>query len=135
MGTRINETLFTTALHSGDYGISPPYALPKKYVLRKANEIPEYLDLYTMMATWRELGKTEWEVLLSWVFLSAIEEAEKENQEEADITRLFQHDYFDRGTKTASKEKVMEHIMPWFTTVEETEDTIYLTFNLTPEAA
>jgi len=127
---RIDQTLLNVALSSKDFGISPPYELPKKYVLREVSNIPEWLGLYQTMANFRNLGKTEWEALLAMVFLTAIEEAEKEGKEEADITRLFQHDYSDRGEKKASKEKVTEHLMPFFTKVEETEDTIYLTFNV-----
>jgi len=127
---RIDQTLLSVALSSNDYGCSPPYELPKSYVLREVSSIPEWLNLYQTMGNFRNLGKTEWEALLATIFLSAIEEAEKEGKEEVDITRLFQHDYFDRREKKATKERVTEHLMRFFTKVEETEDTIYLTFNV-----
>jgi len=112
---RIDETLLNIALHSNDFRVSPPYELLKRYVLRKVNEIPEWIDLRYTMACFRELGKSEWEVLLAMVFLTAIEEAEQEGKTETDITRLFQHDYTDKRERKASKERVTEHLMPWFT--------------------
>ena len=132
---RIDERLLNIALHSEDFAISPPYELPKRYILRKVDEIPEWLDLRHTMSCFRELGKTEWEVLLAMFFLTAIEDAEQEGKTEADITRLFQHDYMDRRERKVSKERVTEHLMPWFTKDEETEDTVYLTFNLKKKAA
>jgi hypothetical protein len=130
MGKRICETTLAAVLHSKDFGISPAYELPKRYILRQIDRIPKWLDLYQVMARFRELGKTEWEALLAYYFLNKIEEAEEKGENEADITGLFANDYSDVRGKKATKERVYEHVIGNFTQVEETDDTIYLTFNI-----
>ena len=134
MGKRINEAMLSIALHSQDYGLSPAYQLPKRFILRQVGKIPEWLDLYQTMAIFRELGKTEWEALLAYFFLTKIEDAEAKGEDEADITGLFANDYFDRRDKKVTKEQVYDHLIRFFTVVEETDDIIYLTFNIKDDA-
>jgi len=128
MGKRINEVTLSIALSSNDFGLSPAYTLPKKFVLREVNKIPDWLDLYQTMTRFRELGKTEWEAILAYYFLNAIEQAEEKSENEADITGLFANDYFDRRNKKVTKEQVYDHLIRNFTLVEETDDIVYLTF-------
>jgi len=134
MGKRINEAMLSIALHSQDYGLSPAYQLPKRFILRQVGKIPEWLDLYQTMAIFRELGKTEWEALLAYFFLAKIEDAEAKGEDEADIPGLFANDYFDRRDKKVTKEQVYDHLIRFFTVVEETDDIIYLTFNIKDDA-
>ena len=135
MGKRIDETMLSIALHSQDYGLSPAYQLPKKFILQKVSKIPDWLDLYQTMALFRELGKTEWEALLAFYFLTKIEDAEAKGEDEVDITGLFAYDYMDRRDKKVTKEQVYNHLIRFFTVVEGTDDTVYLTFNIKEDTA
>jgi hypothetical protein len=130
MAKRIDEFLLSVALRSQDYRISPEYQLPKRFILQQVSKIPARIDLYTTMALFRGLGKTEWEVLLAYIFLDNIEEAEAKGEDEVDITNLFARDYSDQSGRNATKEQVYEHLIRYFTVSEETDSTIYLTFNI-----
>ena len=130
MGKRINDNMLGLALRSGDYAISPRYELPKRYILKDVDAIPEWVDLYQVMSRFMQLGKTEWEALLAFLFLDIIEAAEENGENEADITGLFANDYSDRKGRKVTKEQVYDHLIKNFTITDETNEEVYLIFKV-----
>ena len=98
----------------------------KKVILVNPKDCEEKITLSSMMAAWRGTGHTEWEAILAGLFVNAVVEALSKDEEEADITNLFNRDYKAAGDRIFTKEQVYDHLINWFDIVEETETTLKL---------
>ena len=98
----------------------------KKVILVNPKACDEKITLSSMMAAWRGTGHTEWEAILAGLFVNAVVEALSKDEEEADITNLFNRDYKAAGGRRFTKEQVYDHLINWFDIVEETETTLKL---------
>ena len=118
------------ALRSGDYGWTPPVALPKKYILTDLECYREKVSVFGLASCWRETGHTEWEYLLAGIFVGELLEAYENGAKDIDITKLFDRDLLARNDRVFTKEQVTAHIMPFFTKVSEDDSNIYLKLNV-----
>lgn len=96
----------------------------KKVILVNPKDCEEKITLSSMMAAWRGTGLSEWEAILAGLFVHAVVEAVNKDEEEADITNLFNRDYKAAGDRIFTKEQVYDHLIKWFDIVEETEKTL-----------
>ncbi len=98
----------------------------KKVILVNPKDCEKKITLSSMMAAWRGTGLSEWEAILAGLFVYAVVEAVNKDEEEADITNLFNRDYKAAGDRIFTKEQVYDHLIKWFDIVEETETTLKL---------
>lgn len=109
-------------LRSKDYGWSEPDETHKMVVLTNPAECKEKISLMGMMSAWKGTGHGEWEAILGAWFIEAVLEALENESDEADITHLFNRDFFAFHNKEFTQEQVYNHLIKWFDIVEETDE-------------
>jgi len=100
------------------------------YILTDLEKYVEKVSVWGLMSVWREMGKSEWEFILSVWLMSALRKAWKEGLQETDITNLFNHDLLATNNRIKTRDQVIEHISKVFTVVEENDTEIRLTLNV-----
>lgn len=113
------------ALRSGDYDWSDPYET-KKFVLVNPADCKDKISVFGMASVWRGTGHSEWEFLLSALFVDAVLNALEKGEDTADITHLFNRDMLASGGLKFTKEQVYEHLMPVFEIKSETDEEVCL---------
>lgn len=111
-------------LMSGNFSWKTREDETKKVILVNPKDCEEKISLTSMMAVWRGTGHSEWEAILAGLFVSAVVEALSKDEEEADITNVFNRDYKAAGGRLFTKEQVYDHLIKWFDIVEESETTL-----------
>lgn len=109
------------ALASQDYGWSDPDENHKKVVLCNPEECKEKISVYGMMSRWRGTGHFEWEAVLSGWFVKAVIDSIENEAHEADITHLFNRDFFASCKKKFTQKQVYDHLIKSFDIVEDDE--------------
>lgn len=117
-------------LMSHNYGWETKEENTKKVILVNPKDCEERISLIRVMAAWRGTGHTEWEAILAGLFVNAVVEALSKDEEEADITNVFNRDYKAAGGRSFTKEQVYDHLINWFDIVEETETILKLKFRI-----
>jgi hypothetical protein len=126
---KFGMSLLNTALRSNDFGWTPAVPISKQYILTNAEEIRNSdIDLYQLVSLWRGTGHVEWEYIMAGFFLTKVIEVAA--GEEVNISQLFNKDMIASRDRVFTKEQAYEHLIKWFTVVNEDESNIYLSFNL-----
>lgn len=113
-------------LMSGNFAWETREDETKKVILVNPKACEEKITLTSMMAVWRGTGHSEWEAILAGLFVNAVVEALSKDEEEADITNLFNRDYKAAGGRRFTKEQVYDHLIKWFDIVKESKTTLKL---------
>ena len=88
--TKMDNMTLNVALASGDYGWSEPRTA-KRFTLVNASDGKE-LNLFQVASCFCGTGHCEWEYLLAYYFLTAINKAVGEGKPEADLTNMLNRD-------------------------------------------
>ena len=116
------------ALSSRDYGWNV-YENCKKVILTNPKEC-ENVQVLDLVSAWHGTTHSEWEFLLAGWFVMAVIRAVDSNNEEADITALFNRDLLAARNRKMTKEAIYKHIIPYFDIVEETDDVLKVKLRL-----
>lgn len=117
-------------LCSHNYGWSNPKPC-KKVILTNPKECEGNITLDELVRDWQNTGHKEWEYILAGWFIHAVIDAIKENQEEADITRLFNRDFYTRDSDLVfTQEDVYNHLIPSFDIIDENDSELRVKFKL-----
>ena len=111
-------------LRSNDYGWTEPDKSHKKVILINPLDCKEKICLKGMVSAWRGTGHSEWEAILGVWFIQAVLSAIEKNANEADITRLFNHDLLASNDRVFTQEQVYNHLIRWFDIIEETDEVL-----------
>ncbi len=117
-------------LATGDYGWSIPYKNVKRVILTNPKELKNKITLTGLISAWRGMGHAEWEAILADWLIMAVIYADERNLNEADITNMFNRDFYATESRVITKENVFKHLMKTFDIHEETEDYIKVRFRI-----
>ena len=117
-------------LISKDYGWSEPDKNHKKVILTNALDCKGKICFSGMVSAWLGTGHVEWEALLASWFVEAVVKAIEENVNEADITNLFNRDFWAYGNRFFTQDQVYNHLIKWFDVVEEDQEVVKLKFHI-----
>ena len=112
-----------------EIGWSEPYE-SRTYILTDLEKYVEKISVWNLMSTWRGMGKSEWEFILSIWLMSSLRKAWKEGVKETDITNLFNRDLLATNDRIKTCDQVVEHISKIFSVVEENATEIRLVLNV-----
>ena len=99
-------------------------------ILTNPLECEKKITVMDMVSTWRGTGHFEWELLLGAWFVQSVVEAIDQNDNEAEITHMFNRDFLASGDRIFTQAQVYEHLIKWFDVVEETDETLKLKIHI-----
>ena len=111
-------------LRSNDWGCEPCKESVKKHFLVNKEACKNW-TCQGLAAKWRHTGHSEWEHLMSGWLLFAVQDAEKDGTEYADISILMETDLSASRDRTFTREQIRQHVSNVLEKAEETEDTVY----------
>ena len=114
-----------------DFGWSDPDPSHKKVYLTNPQEC-KVLTFMGLVSSFRGMGHSEWEGLISDWLLNAIDKANKAGHTEADITEVFDKDLYDSTGKTFTKEQIWKHLIRFFKIVDESEEYVQIEARVQP---
>ena len=115
---------------NNDYGWKELEMTHRKVMLVNPAECQEKVTIYGLISAWRGTGHAEWEALLVMCFFDAVTSACEKGEAEADITCLFNGDFYASGGRIFTSKDVFNHLIVWFDIVEERKDILKLRFRI-----
>ena len=77
------------ALRSGDYGWTPIDKKPRKHLLLNVDDAHPFLKLYTLASFLRGTRHSEWESLMSALFIRSVMDYDEGRAEAVNMYRIF----------------------------------------------
>ena len=100
----------------------------KKVILTNPWDCRNKINLKGMIAKWKGTGHIEWEFILAGLFIHDVVNAIENDDQEADLTFMFNLDFHDKNGNTFTAQQVYDHLIKSFTIVDETDTELKLKF-------
>ncbi len=100
----------------------------KKVILTNPLDCKNKINLKGMIAKWKGTGHIEWEFILAGLFIHDVVNAIENDDQEADLTFMFNLDFHDKNGNTFTAQQVYDHLIKSFTIVDETDTELKLKF-------
>lgn len=124
----LNRLFLMFVMESHDYGWEvKPF---KRVILTNVKDCENKISVLSVAALWQGTGHYEWELLLAANFVRSIVEALENDENEADISKIFGCELHASRGRVFSQEQIYKHIIPFFDIKSETDEELRLAINI-----